>query len=76
MLSGFFESKYMPCEECGVSLASEERDGHECERERWLDYQITQRRCDLEGFELELGYYLESPQGRFEVWYAERERTR
>jgi hypothetical protein len=73
--AGFFESKYMPCEECGASLARDEREGHVCPRERWLDYQVTQRRPELDGFELELGYYLDSPRGRFEVWYAERERT-
>jgi hypothetical protein len=73
---GFFESAYMPCEECGASLGRDQRDGHGCERERWLDYQVIQRRAELEGFELELGYYLESPRGRFELWYAERERTR
>jgi hypothetical protein len=61
---------------CGASLARDERDGHACERERWLDYQVTQRQAELEGFELELGYYLQSPRGRFELWYAERERTR
>ena len=76
MPGGFFESTYMPCDECGASLARDEREGHACERERWLDYQVTQRRAELEGFELELGYYLQSPQGRFELWYAERERKR
>ncbi len=76
MLGEFFQSKYMPCDECGASLAHDEREGHTCERERWLDYQVTQRRAELDGFELELGYFLESPQGRFELWCAERERTR
>ena len=76
MLGEFFQSKYAPCDECGASLAREERESHACERERWLDYQVIQRRGELEGFELELGYYLQSPQGRFELWYAERERKR
>ena len=76
MLGGFFESTHMPCDECGASLAHGEREAHECERERWLDYQVTQRRGELEGFELELGYYLDTPRGRFDLWYAERRRRR
>ncbi len=75
VLDGFFQSTHMPCDECGASLAHDEREGHACERERWLDYQVTQRQAELEGFELELGYYLQSPRGRFELWYAERERS-
>jgi hypothetical protein len=76
MLGEFFQSRFMPCDECGASVAREERDGHACERNRWLDYQVIQRRAELEDFEVELGYYLESPQGRFELWCAERERKR
>jgi hypothetical protein len=76
VLGEFSQSKYMPCEECGASLAHDERERHACERERWLDYQVIQRRPELEGFELELGYYLQTPRGRFELWYAERERKR
>ncbi len=76
MLGGFFQSTYMPCGECGASVARGERDGHACERERWLSYQVFQRREEIERFDDELGAFLESPRGRFELWYAERERTR
>ncbi len=75
VLGEFFESKYMPCEECGASVARDERDAHMCERERWLTYQIFQRHDEIERFDDELAAFLDSPRGRFELWYAERKRT-
>ena len=76
MLGWLSEPRYMPCTDCGASLERAERDEHLCERERWLDYQVFQQRGELEGFELELGYYLDTPRGRFDLWYAERRRRR
>ena len=76
MLGGFFEANYMPCGECGASLARGERDEHMCDRERWVTYQVFQRREEIERFDDELAAFLESPRGRFELWYAERKRTR
>jgi hypothetical protein len=70
-----FGSRYMPCLQCGASL-DRRADAHECDRERWLDYQLFQLRDQLEGLEDELGQYLASPQGRFELYYAERQRRR
>jgi hypothetical protein len=75
VLGEFFESKYMPCEECGASVARAEREAHKCERERWLSYQVFQRRDELERFDHELAAFLESPRGRFEAWYAARSRS-
>jgi hypothetical protein len=75
VLDEFFESKYMPCGECGASLARGERDAHTCERERWATYQVFQRRDEIERFDDELAAFLESPRGRFELWCAERDRT-
>jgi hypothetical protein len=70
-----FPSRYMPCPDCGASL--ERDDGtHECERERWLEFQLFQLRAEVAEFEFRLAAYLDSPRGRFEVYYAERERTR
>jgi hypothetical protein len=75
VLGEFFESKYMPCEECGASVARAEREAHKCERERWLSYQVFQRRDELERFDDELAAFFESPRGRFEAWYAARSRS-
>jgi hypothetical protein len=66
----------MPCDECGTSLDRDERDGHACDPERRLEYQLFQQRAAIADFDDELGAYLASPHGRFAVWYAEDMRTR
>jgi hypothetical protein len=70
-----YPSRYMPCPDCGASLERRD-DAHECERERWLEFQLFQLRGELSEFEAELAKYLDSPRGRFELYYAERERAR
>jgi len=64
----------MPCPDCGDSVEQAERESHVCEQERWLDYTMFQLREELDSFEVDLGAYLVSPRGRFELWYAERRR--
>jgi hypothetical protein len=71
-----FSSRFMPCPDCGASLDQDERESHLCERECWLDYQLFQLREELEALNGELSAYLGSLRGRFELWYAERERKR
>jgi hypothetical protein len=66
----------MPCEECGASLDRREREEHACDSDRRLEYQVFQERAVITQFDDELGAYLVSPQGQFEVWYAELTRTR
>jgi hypothetical protein len=70
-----FPSRYMPCLDCGASLECRD-DAHECERERWLEFQLFQLRDEVDGFEAKLAAYLTSPRGRFELYYSERERAR
>ncbi len=65
---------YMPCEECGASVPVGERDEHVCSERRRLEYRLFQLRAELAVFEEQFAAYLESPQGRFALWYAERER--
>lgn len=72
----FFQSRYMPCPDCGVSLTREAAQDHACERERWLDYQMFQLPQEAGGIDDDIAAYLASPHGRFEAWYAERERRR
>jgi hypothetical protein len=66
----------MPCDECGASLPVGARDEHVCEEERRLEYQLFQLRGEVADFDDRLAAYLESPAGRFELWYAGRERRR
>jgi hypothetical protein len=74
-MSAFFaHSRYMPCTACGTSVAVAERDEHVCDRERLLDYQMFQLREEVACLEDGLHRYLDSPDGRFAQWLAERER--
>jgi len=75
MFGGLYGPRYRHCADCGGCVPTADLDGHVCEQERWLDYQLFQRREELERFESELGVYLASPRGRFELWCAERDRT-
>jgi hypothetical protein len=72
---GLPEPPFMPCSECGASVAKAERAEHICERERWLDYQLFLQRRAIERLEADLRTYLDSPEGRFQAWDAERRRT-
>jgi hypothetical protein len=65
----------MPCTDCGHSLERAERALHVCEHERWLDYQLFQLHSELAAFDSQLGAYLASPAGCFEMWYATRLRA-
>ncbi len=71
----FAHSRYMPCPDCGASLMGEERSEHRCDRDRRLDFQMFQLRSEIVSFEQELADYLRSPEGKFELWYAERQRA-
>ncbi len=65
----------MPCTECGASVARGERDAHVCDAERRLEFELFQLRAVIAAFDDELAAYLDSPQGRFEAWDAERRRN-
>lgn len=68
---------FMPCEECGASVKREERGEHECNPERKLDYEIfqMQQNGELGDLEEEVAAFFSSPQGRFECYCVERDRT-
>jgi hypothetical protein len=65
-----FGSRYMPCAECGASVDRGSAGSHSCDAERRLDYRLFQLRDEIAAFDRLLAEYLESPRGRFEVWYA------
>jgi hypothetical protein len=73
-VSGFFVSRYMPCPECGASVEASASDEHVCEPERVLQYRTFQLGSRVEDLERGFRDYLESPEGRFAQWLAERER--
>jgi hypothetical protein len=74
MSSAFAHSHYMPCAECGASVALRERDTHACDPERLLDYRMFQLRSEVAGFDGGLQGFLDSPHGQFAQWLAERQR--
>jgi hypothetical protein len=76
MSSAFAHSHHMPCAECGASVAVDQRADHVCDGERRLEYRLFQLRDEVAGFDDGLRGYLDSPQGRFAQWLAERDRRR
>jgi hypothetical protein len=75
MFAFFAHSKYMPCPECGATLAGEEPDEHACDEERRIDFQMFRLRGQIARFELDLAQFLDTSAGRFETWYAEHRRA-
>ena len=67
---------FMPCPECGVSLERRAAARHTCTEEQRLAFLLVQLRQGIESFERDLADYLTTARGRFEVWYAERQRRR
>jgi hypothetical protein len=74
-MPSFFTSQHMPCAECGASVRAVERESHTCDPERRLEYHVFLLRDEVACFDHGLGEYLRSPQGRFEQWLAERDRS-
>jgi hypothetical protein len=69
-----FPPSHMPCPECGASVARHTTADHVCEPDRLLDYALFQLRDEIARFEDDLRSYLNSARGRFELWYAARQR--
>jgi len=70
----FPQPRYMPCSECGAAVERANTDEHVCDRAQLVEYQMFQLRDEVAAVEGEFGAYLDSPSGRFELWWAERER--
>jgi hypothetical protein len=70
------EDEEARCPDCGGPVAREDARTHECDRDAVFDYRLFLDRQDEVTLNDEVTAYLASPQGQFEVWYAERERRR
>lgn len=68
------QPRYMPCPDCGASVAAEVRDRHACDSEVRISYELFQLREDVAGMGREIDAYLASPEGQFALWEAERRR--
>jgi hypothetical protein len=76
MFGSFLQPQFLPCPDCGASVPADKLDEHVCAREPWIDYQMFQLRGEVACFDIQLAAYLTSPQGRFDTYYAERQRLR
>jgi hypothetical protein len=74
VFGSFLQPQYVPCPECGASVAVGELDEHRCAPDRWIDYQMFQLRAEIATFEHQVAEYLDSTQGRFAQYYARRQR--
>lgn len=72
--ASFSHPPFMPCPECGASVAVATETEHVCNPGRRLDYELFQLREEISGLEAEVEGYLSSAEGRFEQWYAEHKR--
>ena len=72
----FEEPRHLPCADCGASLPRDEREAHVCAEEDRTRYQAFQLRGEIDRFEEEFRAYLETPEGLFAEWDAERRRRR
>ena len=70
------QPRFLPCPDCGESVAVEAQSEHVCEEERWATYQLHQLREEITSLEGQVAAYLDSPRGRFEAWDAARRRER
>jgi len=74
MFAYFPQAQFEPCPDCGAPVVEEEAELHLCDRRRFVEYQMLLLRPEVDRFELKLTAWLRTPQGRFETYYAERER--
>jgi len=71
---GFPQPQYLPCPECGESVACDDGVEHVCDAERRLDYVLLHLREEIAELEEQVGAWLDSAEGRFAAWLAERDR--
>jgi hypothetical protein len=75
MYSFFLFAEYRPCPYCGVPVNQAQDEQHECDPERRVDWELFVMRDEVQAFDRDLVDWLGTPAGRFEVWYAERQRA-
>jgi hypothetical protein len=74
VLSWYPQSQYKPCPSCGAPILVEEETTHECELQRYVEYQMLLLRLQIAAFDQQFSDWLRTPQGRFAAYYAARER--
>lgn len=67
-----FESRFMPCPECGDSVERADSHTHRCDPDRQVDFRMFGLRHEIEAFETRFRTFLTTATGRFEEWAAAR----
>jgi hypothetical protein len=49
-------------------------DCHECQREQWIEFQVSHAHREIDRLDEEFQAFLTTQEGSFEAWYAERQR--
>jgi NAD-dependent SIR2 family protein deacetylase len=68
------QSQFHPCPDCGAPVPEDHDEAHRCDRRRLVEYQMLLLRPEIVAFEDEVTAWLRTPLGRFEAYYAARER--
>lgn len=76
MFGSLPQPAHMPCPDCGASVPREAQTKHVCDEAQRTSYEQFQVRLEADRFDTELTRWLASPNGRFAVFYAERQRRR
>jgi hypothetical protein len=74
MFGSLPQPAFMPCPNCGASVARARQDEHVCDEKQRRSYELLQARVEADRFDTQLTEWLETPSGRFAIFYAERER--
>jgi hypothetical protein len=64
------------CCACGVAVSQTDAFEHVCDSEQRVRFQLFLLQEGIASLERDVGAYMSSTAGRFELWYAERERLR
>jgi hypothetical protein len=74
MFGSMPQPTHLPCPSCGASVARDSVGEHLCDEEQRSRYERFQARVEVDRFDAELTTWLDTPAGRFEVFYAAHRR--
>lgn len=69
-------SRYETCLDCGDVVPRGTLDNHVCDRERKLDFTLVKMRPEIASFETAFAIYMQTSFGKFDAFYAGRDRLR
>lgn len=73
MLTAVFLSRWMPCPECGESVAKGSEAAHSCDPARLVEYRMFKAAPGIKRLEEDLRKWLATTEGKFIQWLAKRD---